>query len=383
MYFQNIKQGASVISGLVLDNTITLSNKENVNVLLLGIGGGNHDGPELSDTIILANIKPKLNKINLLSIPRDLWVPAMQAKINIAYPTGQVKGSGISYSKSEVEKVTGQHVDYALVVDFSAFEEIIDLLGGIDVDVQRSFDDYFYPISEKEKDLCGYKEEEKEFTEEEAKGLQIKPGKVKVLLDKDSKIATAAAEPGHNIVYTDVQVNTFFACRFEHLSFKKGITHMDGVTALKFARSRHGLGGEGTDFARSQRQHLIINSIKNKTLSLGTILNPVKVLGIYNVIKENINTDISTEEIDDFIKLAQKMEDPQVNNYVIDEGNLQDERYGLLTTPLLLDEYNGQWVLIPRAGNGNFSEISRYVKCITEDKVCDIKKDSIVQAERN
>ena len=70
-----------------------------------------------------------------------------------------------------------------------------------------------------------------------AKELNLSPGKVKALVDKEGKIATASATA---IVYSDNQVFKLFPCRFEHLSFQKGLTHMDGETALKFVRSRHG-----------------------------------------------------------------------------------------------------------------------------------------------
>ncbi len=73
-----------------------------INVLLLGRGGGTHDGPDLTDTMLLASIDPVNNTATLLSIPRDLWVdiPSKGAmKINAAWETGEFSylGSEISW----------------------------------------------------------------------------------------------------------------------------------------------------------------------------------------------------------------------------------------------------------------------------------------------
>ena len=71
---------------LIFDKGVALKETDSrVNILLLGIGGGNHDGPNLTDTIIFASLDPKNNKVTLISIPRDLWFPALEGsnkKIN-------------------------------------------------------------------------------------------------------------------------------------------------------------------------------------------------------------------------------------------------------------------------------------------------------------
>src|SRR5436305_15328462 len=72
-----------------------IKNKDGVtNMLLLGIGGGTHDGPNLTDTIIFVNINQNTKKVTLVSIPRDLWIPDLQGKINTAYADGQDHGQG-------------------------------------------------------------------------------------------------------------------------------------------------------------------------------------------------------------------------------------------------------------------------------------------------
>jgi anionic cell wall polymer biosynthesis LytR-Cps2A-Psr (LCP) family protein len=74
---------------LRLTGIFSLKQSDNrINILLLGIGGGTHDGPNLTDTIMLASIDFKADKVTLVSIPRDLWLPDTNQKINAAYAIG-------------------------------------------------------------------------------------------------------------------------------------------------------------------------------------------------------------------------------------------------------------------------------------------------------
>ena len=310
------------------------STPERINILLLGIGGGGHEGPNLSDSIILASLNLEESKVTLISLPRDMWSYDTQGRINGAYAIGEAKkeGGGLTLAKSVVGKITGQNVDYAAVIDFSGFVEAVDVMGGLDINVERSFDDYEYPISGLENDPCGNKEEDLE------------------------NLATASSQL------------EAFPCRYEHLRFDKGINHMDGVTALKFVRSRHAKGEEGTDFARSQRQEKVIGAFIDKTFSLKILANPAKTINLYDTFKDSINTDIKQNELDDFIKLAQKFQNAKIETIVIDTGDGKTKRGGLLTHPPISEKYNYQWTLIPRNGTDNYSEIHEYIRCnLTQD----------------
>src|SRR3989338_6951383 len=67
---------SSILFQLLFSNDIELKKTENtINVLFLGVGGGSHDGPNLTDTIMLGNIDQFKNKVTFISIPRDLWIP--------------------------------------------------------------------------------------------------------------------------------------------------------------------------------------------------------------------------------------------------------------------------------------------------------------------
>ncbi len=130
-----------------------------VNFLVLGIPGENYEGPYLSDTIIIFSYNLKTNQIVSISLPRDIWSETLKDKINSAYAYGYVKKNnpedGIKLAKAEVTRITGIPIHYGLVINFNEFKELIDILGGIEVEVENSFTDYKFPIPGKENDFCG------------------------------------------------------------------------------------------------------------------------------------------------------------------------------------------------------------------------------------
>lgn len=271
-------------------------------ILILGKGSEGHTAPDLTDTIIVASVSGGKGFARLFSIPRDTWIPSIRAKINSAYYWGRQNSEegGIELVKSLVSEIVGQPIHYAVVVDFSGFKEIVDVLGGVDVDIERSFVDEKYPIAGKENDKC----------------------------DGDSK----------------------FLCRFETISFEKGINHMDGETALRFVRSRNAEGEEGTDLAREVRQQKVISGIEKKALSITTLINPVKMLNLWQVAREYIKTDMdgpAAAVLTRNVLSARK----NVRSFVFPEE--------LLTSPPKSQRYDFQYVFIPK--EGSWDEIHMWV----------------------
>src|SRR5258708_25155290 len=119
-----------------------------VNILLMGKGGAGNDAPDLTDTMILASVSTGAKKITLISIPRDIWMDDLKAKINASYYYGNQKktGGGLILAKSTVEEVVGTHIDYGVLVDLSGLRQVVDALGGIQVDVKTGFTDSQYPV---------------------------------------------------------------------------------------------------------------------------------------------------------------------------------------------------------------------------------------------
>lgn len=341
---------SSSVFNYIFTGTSLKSSDGRVNMLLLGTPGGTHAGSSLTDTIIVASYNLKTNQVHLISIPRDLWMPSLQSKANAVYEIGLSDDNGLNLAKTVFGNVVGLQIHYALRADFRGFIKAIDILDGIDVLVEKSFDDYNYPIEGRENDMCGNREEERDFNEEEAKELNITPGKKKILVLTDGAIATDSAEEDKGIVY--------FSCRFEHISFTKGLVHMDGETALKYVRSRHGTQGEGSDFARSRRQQKVLEVVRNNILSLETFTDPQRISDLINTLGKSIDTDISVKDALEFFKLSQKLE--STKNFVLDDS--------ILVRPSTSD-YGGAYVLISQ--DDDFSKVHNYVRKVLSGEIKD------------
>lgn len=271
-----------------------------INVLIMGVSGADHEGSDLTDTMILASVSTSKPSLVLVSIPRDLWIPNIRAKVNSAYHYGS-----FPLAEESVSRVTGFPVEYSLIADFSAFKEIIDELGGVAVNVERGFTDNLYPIAGKENDLCGG--------------------------------------------------DRTYSCRYETVSFSPGTQLMDGVTALKFVRSRHAEGEEGTDTAREARQQKVIDAIKNKLLSPQIFLNPAKDLAILRIVRSSVKTDI--HGIPGAIILRKIVDSRSfINQFLIPPE--------LLYNPPINSVYDNQYVFIPKSGNGAWREINAWFSSV-------------------
>ncbi|KKT74872.1 MAG: Cell envelope-related transcriptional attenuator [Microgenomates group bacterium GW2011_GWA2_44_7] len=287
----------------------TLSQSGNrTNLLVLGISGVGHDGSDLTDSMILFSYNQKNTKVTIVSIPRDLWIDKLGAKVNMAFRVGENKepGGGLVLTKSVLEEVTGQKIQYATVVDFNFFKEVIELLGGIKICVDSSFDDYKYPIAGKEN-----------------------------------------AQPESE--------------RYEHIYFEAGCRQMDGERALKFVRSRNAQGENGTDFARSRRQQKVILAIKEKISSREYLFNLKLARDLIRAFQKDVLTDIPAQDLPAFLRLGLGFNSNMVTAGQLDVDNLKASHSGLLVNPLTGPEYSNQWVLIPKAGRGNWSQIQQYM----------------------
>lgn len=200
------------------------------NILVLGLDTLNNRDSDtvLTDTILVLSIKPATGTIDTFSFPRDLYIASQAAKINALYSRGN-----IALSKKTVESISGVSIHYVLPIDITTVGKLIDSIGGIDVDIERSFVDYRFPRTD-----------------------------VDVRVEKNEK----------NL--------------YEVVAFTKGIEHMTGDRALRFIRSRHSLDPvEGTDDARVRRQQKIITALLAKMKNPEILRRPEDIgslLGLYN-----------------------------------------------------------------------------------------------------
>jgi polyisoprenyl-teichoic acid--peptidoglycan teichoic acid transferase len=323
--------------GVVVKEQVTKKPKETYTAAILGYGGANHQGGYLTDTIIIASINYATKKALLISVPRDLWVklPTKSkepffAKINTVYqlqlfpktfPDVEVKrytqNDDNGLIKKTLSDITGLEIDSCAAIDFNAFVTLVDTLGGIDVEVKHSFEDHEYPIEGKQNDLCGKDEDS---------------------LEELEKIATES-------------MLLAFPCRFETISFEAGLNHMDGATALKFARSRHA-STDGGDFARAMRQQLIIEAITDKLLS--PLYFP-KITTLMEKLETKIQTDASYQDLARILKAAPESSQYQLKKLVLSVDNFLTSSYSS----------DGQYILIPKKGIGKWQKIQEKIRQLT------------------
>lgn len=289
------------------DKPLDGESNDRINILLLGMSGLNHDGPYLSDTIMLASFKPSTKEVALISIPRDLYVQIPgygYGKINHANAYGELKnpGRGGELASEVVSTILNVPIQYYITIDFDGFRKIIDDLGGVTVNVDNVLDDYSYPI----------------------------PGK---------ETATTSE-------------------RYEHLYITAGEHHMDGTLALKYVRSRKALGVEGSDFARSRRQQKVLTAVKEKALSFSTLANPYKISSILDTLSQHLSTNLEPWQIIRLFNLGKDVKEESIKRIVFD-----DSPGGYLYSTITED---GAFILLPRPGN--YSEMRIVVKNIFDEE---------------
>ena len=304
-------------------------------VLLLGFGGGTHDGGYLTDTMMIAYVQPRDEKITLISLPRDLWVqlPVSEQeskpfKINAAYAIGRDdrrypdkpleytgEGGGGSLAKNVVGSVTGLPMKYFVALSFDGFVKSIDVIGGVPVNVPVTFDDPLYPIEEKKNDTCGISEEE--------------------LVTRTATLSGQKLEQS-------------FECRYELLHFEKGLQTLDGTTALKYARSRHS-NQYGGDFARSERQKTILVSVKNQIFSLQFL---PKLIPFISTLTRDMQTDIPLDVVREWIGKSEEYRSYEIDSIAITEQNVLEYGYSS----------DRQYILKPKTGEFEWSGIQEFVK---------------------
>ncbi len=310
------KKGAKWFDPISIVATVSASNLKETdgrtNVLILGSdrrAAGTVES-ELTDTLLLMSIGRVEHDVVLISLPRDLWVEdprGAKSKINAVYTLNKEDGTdtitGGDALMNVAKEVLGVSIHYYSVINFELFREIIDILGGIDVEVERSFIDHYYPVEGKEN------------------------------------------APENE--------------RYETVAFDKGVQTMNGERALKYVRSRKGTNGENTDFARSERQQRVISAIKSKALSLETLVNPIKIKELYEIYSTQIDTNINFSDVQSFYLLSQQIDFDRVTSIVLDDRSAADEG-GLLYAPSETELYGGAYVLIPKVGD--FSQLHAYVQ---------------------
>lgn len=279
-----------------------MNTADRVNLLVMGYGGGTHPGGNLTDSMMVMSVLGANDHTTLISVPRDLWVQVPEGsgnygKINSVYEysskNGQDPVAGGNAAAAKVSLVTGLNVPYWLTINFTGFKDFINSIGGIDVYVPDSFN-ACYPAND---------------------------------------------DPSVNASWIKVQ-------------FNKGMQHMNGATAIEYARAREPLEvcnkgksenlAELTDFARSARQQIIIKAAMSKLKQVSTW---PKLYDALNALQKTVYTNMSLADLARFALVM----------------NLNTAHHvGLSNQNVLVDSsIDGQYALLP--ANGNWQAIKDYV----------------------
>jgi LCP family protein required for cell wall assembly len=226
------------------------------NILVLGVGDPGHSGKNLSDTMMVISIDTQTKKVAQISIPRDLRVNIPDYgyhKVNSANAYG-----GVELAEQVVANTLGIPIHYYVRTDFTGLRNLVDAVGGIDVNVKDRLVDTEYPCDYNQYKVCG---------------LDIEPG----------------------------------------------LQHMDGVRALQYARCRKGTCGD--DFGRAARQQEVLNLVREKTVKMDVILNPTKLTPVATAIRTGVLTDMGAFQLLEFANDWQEAQKNQPQSLVLSTSN--------------------------------------------------------------
>jgi anionic cell wall polymer biosynthesis LytR-Cps2A-Psr (LCP) family protein len=224
-------------------NKETLETKTNFLVMGTDKISGREDSPELTDTMILISLDTEKSTVKTIALPRDLYNQAYQTRVNALYYYGTERypEDPEQFPQEVIAEMVNLEIDHSIIINIEDLEELIDILGGVQVTVPVAFTDDEFPVS----------------------GI-------------------------------DVSTETDPEVLYETISFEVGPQEMDGATALKYMRSRHSENDEGSDNARSKRQQLVLESL---IAEIKDIRSP-EVLGkLYRFYLDKFEKYISINEI--------------------------------------------------------------------------------------
>lgn len=270
-----------------------MGGSQRVNFLIMGYGGSGHDGAYLTDSLVIISVLPQSHHTTLISIPRDLWVqnPAgsgSYSKLNAVYPvaagdTNSNPLAGGNAMAAKIQTITGLQVNYWMTINFAGFKDFIDAIGGVDVNVPDKFTAN-YPAND---------------------DPAINPNWIKV-------------------------------------KFTPGEQHMDGARAIVYARARYVLDNpaEGTDFARSARQQLIMKAALTKLKQWQSWPH------LFSAMDTLRNTLYSNLSLADLSELALKMDLNAAHRVGLSTSNVLENATSS-DGQSILQPLNGDWTQIP------------------------------------
>jgi LCP family protein required for cell wall assembly len=300
------------IFGIFHTTTLKGEDQGRVNILLAGNSADDpgHNGANLTDSIMIVSIDTNNDTAFLLSVPRDLWVniPGFgYSKINAAYEDGAGENfnqsgytpGGMGLLEEVIDQDFGMTMDYSALINYGAFKDAVNAVGGITVNIQSCSQYGLY--------------------------------------DPDRDYTTGG-------ILVDLS---------------NGEHTLNGEQALDLARARgDAYGSYGfcqSDFTREQDQRLMLVAIKSKATSIAVLSNPIKVGELFDSLGNNLQTDLTASDARTLYDIGKK-----ITNNNIASDSLNNANGKNLTQSYT--SYSGEDALIPTSGLNNYSAIQAYVQ---------------------
>lgn len=282
------------------------------NILVFGTSGSvddqEHEGANLTDTLMVLSINQTKKDAYMVSLPRDFYVEygaacleGYQGKINSMYACysdaqtdEESEAKGAKALQDKIGQITGLELQYYAHINWAVVAGSIDAIGGVDVDVQGD-------------GSCG------------ASGYAV--------VDYNMKIQYTA-----------------------------GTHHMGGEEALRFSRARGAAGGCGLgdgDFDRQLNQQKVLKAMQKKAVSAETLTNVGKVTGLVDALGQNLRTNFDTSEIRTLMSLGNEIETDKIQTI-----DLVAEDNRLIVSGNIPGAGSTQ---VPAAGTYDYSEISAFI----------------------
>jgi LCP family protein required for cell wall assembly len=303
------------IFGFLEEQELMRDEKGRTNILVFGTEPEDHDGSNLTDSIIVASLNQDDGSVYMVSLPRDLYVKHVYAdgvtttrgKVNEVYYYGRLQNqqkNGMKEDEKRDDKagaaelgkvateVTGLEIQYYMHLSWDSVRKVTDALGGLDVKIES----------------------------DDPRGLY---------------------DPATGVDYAQGE-----------------IAYLDGDAALALVRSRGAFGGWGfssSNFARERNQQAILRGMQEKAAANGTLANPQTVVDLMNALGDTISTDFQTSEVRTLAKVAKNMKPEAIVSIP-----LMDVANGInYVVTDMIDEIS---YVVAAAGQNDFAEIREYIR---------------------
>jgi LCP family protein required for cell wall assembly len=287
-----------------------------VNILVAGdsVDDPGHLGAQLSDSIMVLSINTRNHTAFLLSIPRDLWVYIPQfnsyQKINAA------NDISINTLQQIVQTDLGIPIDYSVLVDYGAFRDAVDAVGGITIDIQSPDPRGLYDA----------------YTH-----LKLPNGEVTLTGQEALNLARARGDGSAGDV---------------------------------------SYGFPGTDFTRTMYQRKMVIAIVKKADTIGVLANPIKISSLVNAVGTNVKTDLTLQDVLRLAQIGRSLNLNSIGSYTYSSTSTGTPKSQALLTDYT-DPSSGEESLIPSAGIGQYGQLQNYYQQLTSSDPI-VKEDASI-----